>query len=412
MGHQPVLQSKILSSLHASAIGGHSGYEVTYKRVKHLFAWFKLKQSVQDFVAQCTICQQAKAERVAYPGLLAPLPIPDHAWHTVTLDFIEGLPKSASYNCILVVVDKFSKYAHFVPLSHPFTALQVGVAYLNNIFKLHGLPTVMVSDRDKIFTSNIWQELFKLLGTDLRMSSAYHPQTDGQTERVSQCLETYLRCFLHACPAKWSQWLALAEYWYNTSFHSSLGQSPFLVLYGHEPRHFGIDISQACKSSDLQGWLEERSLMQSLVRQHLIRAQHKMKTQADRHRTPRTFQSGDYVYLKAQPYVQTSLAPRSSNKLAFRFFGPFLITEKIGPSSYRLQLPPDCLIHPVFHVSQLKKAIPSVAMVSPELPDISNQLQVPQEILDRRLRQHNDRMIPQVLVRWSYLPDTLSTWER
>jgi len=258
--------------LYASAIGGHSGYEVTYKRVKHLFAWFKLKQSVQDFVAQCTIYQQAKAERVAYPGLLAPLPIPNHAWHTVTLDFIEGLPKSASYNCILVVVDKFSKYAHFVPLSHPFTALQVAVAYLNNIFKLHGLPTVMVSDTDKIFTSNIWQELFKLLGTDLRMSSAYHPQTDGQTERVNQCLETYLRCFLHACPAKWSQWLALAEYWYNTSFHSSLGQSPFLVLYGHEPRHFGIDISQACKSSDLQGWLEERSLMQSLVRQHLIRA--------------------------------------------------------------------------------------------------------------------------------------------
>ena len=117
------------------------------------------------------------------------------------------------------------------------------------------------------------------------------------------------------------------------------------------------------------------------------------------------------MYLKAQPYVQTSLAPRSSNKLAFRFFGPFLITEKIGQSAYRLQLPPDCLIHPVFHVSQLKKAIPSAAMVSPELPDISNQLQVPQEILDRRLRQHNDSMIPQVLVRWSYLPDTLSTWE-
>jgi len=199
----------------------------------------------------------------------------------------------------------------------------------------------------------------------------------------------------------------LAEYWYNTSFHSSLGQSPFLVLYGHEPRHFGIDISQACKYSDLQGWLEERSLMQSLVRQHLIRAQHKMKNQADRHRTPISFQPGDSVYLKAQPYVQTSLAPRSSNKLAFRFFGPFLITEKIGPSAYRLQLPPDCLIHPVFHVSQLKKAIPSAAVVSPELPDISNQLQVPQEILDRRLRQHNDRMIPQVLVRWSYLPATL-----
>jgi hypothetical protein len=126
------------------------------------------------------------------------------------LDFIEGLPKSAGSNCILVVVDKFSKYAHFLPLSHPFTAFQVALLYMNNVFKLHGMPTAMVLDRDKVFTSNIWQELFKLLGTDLKMSSAYHPQTDGQTERVNQCLETYLRCFVNACPTKWSNWLALA----------------------------------------------------------------------------------------------------------------------------------------------------------------------------------------------------------
>jgi hypothetical protein len=214
--------------------------------VKQLFAWFKLKQSVKDYVAQCSICQQAKIEKVAYPGLLASLSIPKNAWHTITLDFIEGLPKSAGYNCIMVVVDKFSKYAHFVALSHPFTAFQVAVTYLNNIFKLHDLCTVMILDRDKVFTS----KLFKLLGTNLRMSSAYHPQTDGQTEHVNQCLETYLRCFVHACPTKWSQWLSLAEYWYNTSYHSSLGESPSVVLYGHEPRHFGIDISQACTSSD------------------------------------------------------------------------------------------------------------------------------------------------------------------
>jgi hypothetical protein len=197
VGSHPALQYKLLASLHASAIGGHSGYEVTDMRVKQLFAWFKLKQSVQNFVAQCTVCPQAKHERVAYPGLLTPLPIPDCAWHMVTLDFIEGLPKSASFNyslrptnkCnssnesghtyivsrftariaffvgrreyILVVVDKFSIYAHFVTFAHPFTALQVAITYLNNVFKLHGLPHVMFSDRDKVFTSNIWQELCK-----------------------------------------------------------------------------------------------------------------------------------------------------------------------------------------------------------------------------------------------------------
>ena len=141
------------------------------------------------------------------------------------MDFVEGLPQSARYNSILVVVDKFSRLAHFIPLSHPFTAFQVAQAFVNNIYKLHGLPAAIVSDRDPIFTSILWKELFRLTHTELRMSTARHPQTDGQSERVNQCLETYLRCFVHACPTKWSQWLPLAEFWYNTSPHSALGTS-------------------------------------------------------------------------------------------------------------------------------------------------------------------------------------------
>jgi hypothetical protein len=184
-----------------------------------------------------------------------------------------------------------------------------------------------------------------------------------------------------------------------------------MVLYGHEPRHFGVDISQSCQLPDLKTWLHERELMQQPVKQHLLRAQTKMKYQADKRRSFREFQVGDQVYLKAQPYVQTSLAPRSSNKLAFRFFGPFKILERIGSSAYRLRLPVNCSIHPVFHVSQLKQAVPLTATVSPALPDPENELQVPLEILDRRLHQQRDSMIPQVLVRWSNLPIELSSWE-
>jgi len=131
------------------------------------------------------------------------LPVPEFAWQVVSLDFIEGLPKSKHYNCILVVVDKFSKYSHFIALTHPFTAIQVAIQFMDHVFKLHGMPQAMVSDRDKIFTIAVWQELFKLTGTELHMSTSYHPQTDGQTERVNQCLEAYLRCFVHACPTKW-----------------------------------------------------------------------------------------------------------------------------------------------------------------------------------------------------------------
>lgn len=165
--------------------------------------------------------------------------------------FIEGLPRSGSANCILVVVNRFSKFAHFVPLLHPFTAPQVAQLFLDNIYRLHGMPTHIVSDRDRIFTNMFWKELFRLAQTTLCMSSAYHPQLDGQTKRVNQCLETYLRCFVQACPRQWVKWLSLAEYWYNTSLHSSLNRSPFEVLYGHPPRHFGLTPPEASSVPDV-----------------------------------------------------------------------------------------------------------------------------------------------------------------
>lgn len=173
------LHLKVTTTLHASPLGGHSGSEAPHQRIKKLFAWPKMKQYIADYVSRCSICQQAKPERVPYPGLLSPLPVPDSAWQVISLDFIEGLPKSRTYNCIMVVVDKFSKYAHFLPLSHPFTAFQVALVFMDAIFKLHGLPVAMISDRDKVFTSNLWQTLFKITGTELRMSTSYHPQMDG-----------------------------------------------------------------------------------------------------------------------------------------------------------------------------------------------------------------------------------------
>jgi hypothetical protein len=161
---------------------------------------------VHQYVKECTVCQQAKPECSRYPGLLAPLPVPDQFWQMVTMDFVEGLPRSSRFNCVLIVVDKLSRYAH------PFTAATVALAYMDHVHKLHGMPESIISDRDPIFTSHFWKELATAIGTQLRMSSSYHPQTDGTTERVNQCLEAYLRCFSHACPTKWAQWLSLAEF--------------------------------------------------------------------------------------------------------------------------------------------------------------------------------------------------------
>lgn len=151
-----------------------------------------MKPTIKKYVQTSDICQQVKPERVKYPGLLQPLPVPTEAGASVSLDFIKGLSKSQRFDCILVVLEKFSKYSHFIPLSHPFTAAQVAKAYVDNVYKLHGFPKHLISDRDKNFRSVFWQELFRRAGMELDMSTPYHPQTDGQTESVNQCVEAYL----------------------------------------------------------------------------------------------------------------------------------------------------------------------------------------------------------------------------
>jgi hypothetical protein len=180
-------------------------------------------------------------------------------------------------------------------------------------------------------------------------------------------METYLRCFVHACPSKWIHWLPLAEFWYNSTFHSALGHTPFEVLYGYSPRQLGLSAEAVGASvPQLDDWLSERALMQDLVRHHLNRAQQRMKRQADKHQSERQFEVGNWGFLKLQTYVQSSLARRAHQKLAFKFFGPYQIEAKIGAVAYRLKLPASSAIHPVFHVSQLK-ASHGAAQVSPAL---------------------------------------------
>jgi len=280
-------------------VGGHSGFPVTYTRIKQLFYWAGMKSAIHSFVQSCVVCLQAKPDRARYPGLLQPLPVPSASWEVITMDFIKGLPQSKSANAILVVVDKFSKFAHFIPLRHPFTAAVVARVFQDTVYRLHGWPKTIISDRDRVFTSKFWQLLFCSAGANLHLSSSYHPQTDRQTERVNQCLETYLRCFVHACPSQWSRWLSLAKIWYNSSTHSALGRSPFEVLCGFPPRHFGLNVDALQDVPDLHDWMQQCELMQSVVKQHLLRANARMKRQADKHRSERQFAVGDSSLFEA-----------------------------------------------------------------------------------------------------------------
>ena len=200
VGNNASVKLHIFKWLHDSAIGGHSGRNSTLHRIKTLFYWPKMSLEVQNYVRNCSTCQRNKYDQAAKPGLLQPLPVPAGVWESISLVFVEGLPPSAGKHCILVVIDRLSKNAHFLALSHPYTALDVAKVYLNQVFRLHGMPKDITSDRDPTFLSEVWREMFRVHGVDLNYSTAYHPQSDGQTEVTNKTLETYLRCMTSYAP--------------------------------------------------------------------------------------------------------------------------------------------------------------------------------------------------------------------
>lgn len=306
------LRNAILEWLHGSGQGGHSGRDVTIQRVKSLFYWKGLAKDIQSYLRGCNVCQSCKYDTAASPGLLQPLPIPEAVWIDISMDFIDGLPLSFGKSVILVVVDRLSKAAHFMALAHPYSAASVAQTFLDNVYKLHGFPRSIVSDRDSVFLSDFWQELFKLQGCSLNMSTAYYPQSDGQTEVVNRCLETYLRCMTSDKPYMWSKWLFLAEYWYNTNYHSAINITPYEAVYDQPPPIHLPYLAGETKVQVVAKCLEEREKMTLILKFHLLRAQHRMKQMADKHRSERSFEIGDWVFLKLQPYRQQSVVNRTS----------------------------------------------------------------------------------------------------
>ncbi|GJY92704.1 putative mitochondrial protein [Tanacetum coccineum] len=278
--HSPWIP-KLFHEFHNSVVGGHSGALKTQRRMAKEVYWVGMKKDVEKLVAECDICQRQKYSTMAPNGLLQPLNLPTRVWAEITMDFIDGLPKSEGYTVILVVVDRLSKYAHFVPLRHPYTAKTVATAFLREVVRLHGIPESIVSDRDRVFLSHFWRELFKLQGTNLKRSSSYHPQTDGQSEVVNRSVETYLRCFASDTPKQWARWISWTEYWYNTSYHTSMNMTPFKVLYGRDPPHLIYYASVPSPVFEVDRYLEERDCILKELKEHLLRAQERMKKQAE-----------------------------------------------------------------------------------------------------------------------------------
>nr|XP_043637841.1 uncharacterized protein LOC122608824 [Erigeron canadensis] len=247
-------------------------------------------------------------------------------------------------------------------------------------------------------------------GVESKLSTAYHPQTDGQNEVVNRCLEGYLRCMVMERPHTWVKWVSLAEWWYNTTFHSSLGRTPFDALYGYRPPLHIPYILKDAVDKDVDEMMKDREAAVKVMKQSLLKAQNRMKQQADKHRSERSFEPGLWVYLKLQPYMQNSLWVHKHSKLTPKYFGPFLIVEKVGSVAYKLDLPEEAQIHPVFHVSLLKGADEPPSKVIPLPREACFTLQ-PQSILDRKLVKRGNRAAMKVLVHWKGQLMQDATWE-
>lgn len=325
--------------------------ENTYKKISSLFYWKGLKEDVIKFVKSCATCQRSKYDSADYPGLLQSLQIPSTAWASVSMDFINGLPKFIGKTTILVVVDRLTKYEHFLAIAHLYTASSVAQLYLDQIFMLHGMPENIISVRDPIFMSKVWQDLFAMQGVTLSTSTAYHLQTDGQTEVLNRTVETYLRCFCADSQKDWVKFLSLAEWWYNTTFHSATQTTPYEALYGQPPPiHIPYVLGDAAEE-EVDRSLITKELKVELLKFHITRAQQRMISLVNQYRTDKQFAEGDWVYLKIQPYRQFTMSNKHFSKLSAKYYGPYQILQRIGPVAYKLSLPSQVAIHHTFHVS-------------------------------------------------------------
>jgi hypothetical protein len=409
--HESDLQHELIKEFHSSPIGGHSGFNATLARLYSTLYWPGMYKDVKTFILQCATCQYNKYNTHSPYGLLQPLHMPHQVWEEISMDFITNLPPSNNKTTIWVVVDRLSKFAHFIALLTGVTAASLATIFINEIYRLHEIPKTIVSDRDRVFISKFWREFFKHLGTTLSFSSSYHPQTDGQTEVLNRCLETYLRCFVSETPKMWTKYLPMAEFWYNTTLHSAIGMTPFEALYGRPPPKLVDYIPGESKIASLDEALQQRHQILKLLKENLHRARNRMIQQANKKRTDKSFEPGQWVYLKLQPYRQVSVQNRVSQKLSKRYYGPFRILKRVGSVAYELELPPTARIHPVFHISLLKACYGNPDTQICPLPLHASADLVPLQILQKRSIRIDNQEKDELLIHWSGQPSSEATWE-
>jgi len=344
-------------------------------------------------------------------GKLKPNQIPERLWQHISVDFITKLPVSKGHNLILVVCDRFSKMSHFVAMTEKTTAEGLAKLFRDNVWKLHVLLESVISDRGPQFAAGMTKELNKMLGIETKLSTAYHPETDGQTERTNQELEQYLRMYVNHRQNNWIEWLATAEFAFNNKVHTATKRSLFQVNYGREPR-MGFDIRKKGKNEKAEEFVKEMKERHEKARAALVKAQEEMKRQADRSRKEaEEYRVGNKVLISTKDFSM-ELRKRATRKLTEKFIGPYVVKKIVSENVVELELPASLRIHPVVNVGRIvkyKEQVEGQKKIPPPPVEVAGKKEYEvEEILDRQERRGKTKY----LVKWKGYIAEENTWER
>ncbi|SJL18610.1 uncharacterized protein ARMOST_22207 [Armillaria ostoyae] len=385
------LRGEIIAQSHDHITAGHPGIAKTRELVQREYWWPKIQKDIKAYVKGCETCQRTKSNTQAKSAPLHPNAIPTEPWTHISVDMVTGLPDSNGHDALLVIVDCFSKAIILIPCNVELSAAGWARILRDHVYARHGMPQVVISDRGPQFVSAFMKELYRMLDITQNASTAFHPQTDGQTERVNQEVEKYLRIFINYHQDDWADWLPLAEFAHNNRAHSATGRSPFMILYGRNPRiRPDSPRTPNAKVPAASDFSKAIAQIHKETEAALDEAAGHMKAQYDKHKRPtREYHIGDKVWLDT-----TNLhLPRPKKKLDDKRVGPFLVLEKTGASAYKLKLPPHWKIHPRFNEKLLSPFIPpsfpnqeQPPPPPPDLIDGEEEWEI-EEILDSKTRK-------------------------